>query len=602
MDSNNSKTRLLVATHHLPVVAICHNLKNNSKTYSSLPRSIAKKIEAKVDSNSSHLAPYWELQQRSGHTALFSGIKSLGERMDVLHVGWTGQILDESKEPINDNIDPVLMNDLVEKLGPKYVAVFLDDDTAKGHYYSYCKGHLWPIFHYQIWEKVTKDTPSWVEYIKVNEAFADAIVKIWQPGDLIWIHDYHLMLLPSLLRKALPNANIGFFLHTPFPSSELFRCLPKRKEILSGILGADLIGFQTYSHARHFISSCTRVLGIESSPRGVDFHGHVVQIGIFSAGIDAERSFDKRKESAVLEKIQYFKNLYAGKHIIFGREPLDQIKGIRHKLAAFEKFLIMYPEYRSKVIMIQITTPCHAENAAKLESQVSELVSRINGVYGSLDFSPVHHYHHEIDLNDYFALLSVADIGLITSTRDGMNTSSHEFVLCQTENRGTLIISEFTGTAGSLSNAILVNPWDYVGVAMAINEALSLSMEDRIRKHQSLYEHVASHSSVYWANSFVNAMVEASLVQAHSTPTPVLDIALIRSSYSKSKKRLFLFDYDGTLTAIRKTPNAAVPSKEMLTALTALVKNKRNYVYIVSGRDQAFLEMHLGHIAGLGLR
>lgn len=418
---------------------------------------------------------------------------------------------------------------------------------------------------------------------------------------IVWIHDYHLMLLPSLLRKALPKANIGFFLHTPFPSSELFRCLPKRKEILSGILGSDLIGFQTYSHARHFISSCTRVLGLESSPGGVDFHGHVVQIGIFSAGIDVERSFSKRIDSAVIEKIQYFKSLYAGKHIIFGREPLDQIKGIRHKLSAFEKFLIMYPEYRSKVMMIQITTPCHNENV-KLESQVSELVSRINGAYGSLDFSPVQHYHHEIDLNDYFALLSVADIGLITSTRDGMNTSSHEFVLCQSENRGTLIISEFTGTAGSLSNAILVNPWDYVEVAMAIHEALSLSMEERIRRHQSLYEHVSSHSSVYWANSFINAMAAASKLETHSTPTPVLDLPLMLSSYVSSEKRLFLFDYDGTLTAIRKTPNAAVPSKEMLTALTALVRNSCNSVYIVSGRDQGFLEMHLGHIVGLGLR
>jgi trehalose 6-phosphate synthase/phosphatase len=600
MEQSDAKTRLLVATHHLPIVAICHNLKYKSKTYPSLPRSIAKKIGAKP--SVSPLTPFWELQQRAGHTALFSGIKSLGERMDVLHVGWTGQIVDESKEPIHDDIDPILMDDLVEKLGPKFVPIILDDETAKGHYESYCKGHLWPIFHYQIWEKVTKDTPSWVQYIKVNQAFADAIVKIWQPEDLIWIHDYHLMLLPSLLRKALPKAKIGFFLHTPFPSSELFRCLPKRKEILSGILGANLIGFQTYSHARHFISSCTRVLGLESSPKGVDFHGHVVQIGIFSAGIDAERSFEKRKESAVIEKIQYFKNLYAGKNIIFGREPLDQIKGIRHKLAAFEKFLTMFPEHRSKVIMIQITTPCQAENGAKLESQVSELVSRINGAYGSLDFSPVHYYHHEIDLTDYFALLSVADIGLITSTRDGMNTSSHEFVLCQAENRGTLIISEFTGTAGSLSNAILVNPWDYVGVATAIQEALSFSMEDRIRKHQSLYEHVVSHSSAYWANSFINAMFEASLVETHSTPTPVLDLPLLKSSYAKSKKRLFLFDYDGTLTAIRKTPNAAVPSKEMLLALTALVNNQHNWVYIVSGRDQAFLEMHLGHIVGLGLR
>ena len=409
------------------------------------------------------------------------------------------------------------------------------------------------------------------------------------------------MLLPSMIRKGLPTANIGFFLHSPFPSSELFRCLPKRKEILLGVLGADLIGFQTYSHARHFVSSCTRVLGLESSPKGVDFHGHISEIGIFPAGIDAKRALSKLKDPLVLEKIHFFRHLYSGKQIIFGHDRLDHIKGVRHKFAAFEKFLTIYPEYRNKVIFIQVSTPSQIENP-KLEHQVSELVSRINGAYGSLEFLPVHHYHHEIDVNDYFALLCIADIGLITSTRDGMNTTSHEYIICQEQNRGTLILSEFTGTAGSLSNASLVNPWDFVGVATAINDALALPMEVRIRKHKALFDHVISHSSEYWANSFITAMIAGAQVPTHSTPTPFLDLAHFKSRYLETKKRLFLFDYDGTLTEIRKTPNAAVPSTEMLASLSCLVKNPSNIVYIVSGRDQAFLELHLGYLSGLGLR
>lgn len=184
MTDSNPKKRLLVATHHLPIVAICHNLKNNSKTYSSLPRSIAKKIGEKINLNSEPLVPFWEIQKRSGHTALFSGIKALEETMDVVHVGWTGQLLDETKEQIHDAIDPALINNLVQKIGPKYVPVFLDEETARGHYYGYCKSHLWPIFHYQIWEKATRDTPSWIQYIKVNQKFADAIVNIWQPKDI----------------------------------------------------------------------------------------------------------------------------------------------------------------------------------------------------------------------------------------------------------------------------------------------------------------------------------------------------------------------------------------------------------------------------------
>lgn len=177
------KKRLLVATHHLPIVAICHNLKTSSKTFSSLPRSIAKKLD-KINTNSDTLVPHWEIQQRSGHTALFSGIKSLEETIDVLHVGWTGILLDDAKDEIHDNLDPDLIKDLVDKIGPKYIPVFLDDETARGHYYGYCKSHLWPIFHYQIWEKITSSTPSWKEYIKVNEIFADAIVNVWQPDDI----------------------------------------------------------------------------------------------------------------------------------------------------------------------------------------------------------------------------------------------------------------------------------------------------------------------------------------------------------------------------------------------------------------------------------
>lgn len=292
--------------------------------------------------------------------------------------------------------------------------------------------------------------------------------------------------------------------------------------------------------------------------------------------------------------------MYAGKHIIFGRDKLDSIKGIKHKLAAFEKFLTMYPKFQNKVVLIQVTSPSHSENS-KLESKVSELVSRINGNFGSLEFVPVHHYHQHLDVDDYFALLGAADIGLVTSTRDGMNTTSHEYVICQEDNHGVLILSEFTGTAGSLSAALLVNPWDYVGVANAIHEALLMPREERSTKHQALYQHICSHTSDFWAESFLKQLAATEAVPQQSNPTPFLDHALFKGRYAASKRRLFLFDYDGTLTPIRKTPNAAIPSAKMLLGLEALVKNPMNHVFVVSGRDQAFLEQWLGHIPGLGL-
>jgi trehalose 6-phosphate synthase/phosphatase len=201
-------------------------------------------------------------------------------------------------------------------------------------------------------------------------------------------------------------------------------------------------------------------LGVESTPKGVDFKGHHVTVGTFPIGIDVQQVARTSRSNAVMERISAIRELYAGKKIIVGRDKLDEIKGVHHKLCAFEQFLSEYPEWQDRCVLIQVTSP--TELPGRLEAKVSELVSRINGVYGSLDFAPVHHYHHRIDRSEYYALLTVADVALITSVRDGMNTTSHEYVVCQKDqNHGPLILSEFTGTAGSLSAAILVNPWDY---------------------------------------------------------------------------------------------------------------------------------------------
>ncbi|KAJ3096221.1 threalose-6-phosphate phosphatase [Phlyctochytrium planicorne] len=547
----------------------------------------------------------WKTAPRRGHSALFSGIRALNDNYNVVHVGWVGQLLDKESKPIEaSSVTAEQKEALTKELGAEnFVPVILDDKVAYGHYEGYCKTDLWPLFHYILWDTVTNGTLEarhWSDYVAMNQDIAEKTIEAYNEGDTIWIHDYHLLLLPSLLRKALPKATIGFFLHTPFPSSEIFRCLPKRREILQGVLGANLVGFQTYSYARHFISSCTRVLGLESSPKGVDYKGSLVSVGIFPIGIDVTRVETRRKTQSVQEKLAAIRDLYADKKIIIGRDKLDHIKGVQHKLNAFEKFLTLYPEWQNKVVLIQVTSPPQRESP-KLESKVSELVSRINGSFGSLEFAPVHHYHQHLDQDEYFALLSVADIGLITSVRDGMNTTSHEFVVCQQENHGPLILSEFTGTAGSLSAAMLVNPWDYLGVANAINEALIMTKEDKQNKHQQLYSHVTSRTAEFWAKSFLKEVLKVSKIPDQSNPTPVLDFDHISERYRTSKKRLLMFDYDGTLTPIRKTPNAAVPSPEMLQYLTVLAQDPDNYIFVISGRDQACLDNWLGHIPNLGL-
>lgn len=550
----------------------------------------------------------WKFSTRRGHSAMYSGIRNLSPSEQIVLFGYTGTIFDDAEnaldyKSLSDNIKSSLAHQLSSNLS--CYPVFMEEKVASGHYDNYCKTDLWPLFHYILWDnnnvQKLQDQNFWDEYVAANQAFADALVHVYRPGDIIWVHDYHLLLVPSMVRVRCPDAIIGFFLHTPFPSSELFRCLPRRREILEGVLRSDIIGFQTYSYARHFTSSCTRVLGLESNPKGVEFNGSVVQVGIYPIGIDVERVQLRRQSALVNAKIKALREKYAGKKVIIGRDKLDYIKGVQHKLCAFEKFLQAYPEWHNNVVLIQVTSPAALRTSSRLESKVSEIVSRINSQFGSLEFSPVVHIHQNLDQDEYCALLSTADVGLITSVRDGMNTTSHEFVVCQQDNHGVLILSEFTGTAGSLSAAILVNPFDYTGVAGVIKEALEMTREEKFNKHQQLYDHVTRHTAQFWAKSFIKDLRLISRHPEAMRPTPCLDDSLFLQKYERSVSRLLLFDYDGTLTPIVKTPTAALPSPEMKQALATLAADPKNEVFIISGRDQEALDKWLGDIPNLGM-
>lgn len=490
--------------------------------------------------------------------------------------------------------------------GIKYVPVWLDYNVAHGHYEGYCKATLWPLFHYLLWQDVNSERRAWEEYswdayYAANEAFAKRVAQEYKPGDLVWIHDYHLLLVPLMLRKLVPDAVIGLFVHAPFPSSEVFRCLPKRKEILEGMLGADLACFQAFSYSRHFLSSCIRVCGYEASSNAVESaSGHVTNITYNPIGIDSVKIAKDSSSEGVLPKIEAIREMYKGKKILVGRDKLDVVRGVVQKLQAFYKFLAEYPEWRNKVVLIQVTAPA-LNDSPKLERQVSELVSHINGEFGSLSFTPVHHYHQIIDRDEYFALLSVADLALITSVRDGMNTTSMEYIICQNRfNKSPLILSEFTGTAGRMRSAIQVNPWNIFGVAKAIDYALRLTDEEKRARHDQLYHQVVMHTSHTWAAGLVKQLLTR-LHNEHSAHlTPPLDRKEMVEKYRNAKKRLLLLDYDGTLTPIVKQPEMALPSQRLLTALDVLSQDEKNIFYIISGRDGGFLGKHLGHFRGIG--
>lgn len=372
------------------------------------------------------------------------------------------------------------------------------------------------------------------------------------------------------------------------------------------MLGANLVGFQSYSYSRHFGSCCSRIVGFPSDSVGVDVYGKKVTVGVFPIGIDAAATEKLAFDGGVIdEQFVTLKQMYEGKKIIVGRDRLDTVRGVAQKFMAFERFLEMYPEWRGKVVLIQVTSPTSVEEEKeepgnKIANKISELVAKINGLYGSLGFSPIQHYPQYLSQEEYFALLRAADIGLITSVRDGMNTTSLEYVVCQRDDHGPLILSEFSGTAGSLKDAIHINPWDLSGVAEQINSALTMDPEKKKTMHNGLYQHVTTKNVQAWSNSLVKRLLQVLNAHATSISTPLLDKATLLHQYRKAHKRLFMFDYDGTLTPIVKDPAAAIPSARVIRTLSALASDHQNAVWIISGRDQDFLQQYLGHIPELG--
>lgn len=472
----------------------------------------------------------------------------------------------------------------------------------------FAEHELFPLFHYKQHSPTDgrAEKKAWADYQRMNEKFAARILEIYKPGDIVMIHDYHLLLVPGLLRAKIPHMYISFFLHVPFPSSEFLRCLPRRNEVLEGMLGANLVGFQSFSYSRHFVSCCTRILGYPSDISGVEAYGSKITVGVFPIGIDAQRIEKLAFGSAKIDQtVESLKKLYAGKKIIVGRDRLDSVRGVVQKLMAFERFLEDHPNWREKVVLIQVTSPAAVEEEKekddnKIATKVSELVAKINGTYGSLGFSPVQHYPQYLSQDEYLALLRAADVGLITSVRDGMNTTSLEYVVCQRDNHGPVILSEFSGTAGSLKEAIHINPWDLSGVAAAITEALEMPNGEKERIHSDLYKHVTQHNVQSWTSGYIKRLLSVLQTRKSAIHTPLLDRKRAMEQYNKAKKRLFMFDYDGTLTPIVKDPAAAKPSPILLETLVKLANDERNAVWIISGRDQEFLNETLGHIHGLG--
>lgn len=553
----------------------------------------------------------WEVEPIRGNSALYSSFFFLNNHTDwETHlVGWTGELVDKGADKANDDIhdDPLYLDESSKQVIENKIRKINQTDNIhpiwllrrdQQRWRKYAENSLWPVFHY-IQSQPTngkKDLDAWYDYVKFNEVYLSKIKAIYKPGDIIWIHDYYLLLLPQLLRMELPDAHIGFYLHIPFPSSEYFRCIPKRSQLLEGILGADRICFQSESFQRHFISCCSRILGCEVKGNRIFSYGSTVSLDTLPIGIDTKKIEQDAFDQSLNEKIQALREIYHDKKIIIGRDRLDSVRGVVQKLEAFEMFLNMYPEWRDKVVLIQVSSPSYSGHTSSVGKRVSELVNYINSEYGSLGFTPILHYQIKINKDEYLALLRAADLALVTSVRDGMNTTALEFVACQKHNYSPLILSEFTGTASVLNNGILVNPWDSVGIAKTINDCLLMTREEKKSLESLLYTKVISNTIQNWTNDFLSSLLThiKRKYDSKSHYTPSLNRPNLLQHYKQLKRRLFLFDYDGTLTPIVTNPESAIPSQRLNDILDALASDPNNQIWIISGRDQKFLDKWFG--------
>ena len=419
--------------------------------------------------------------------------------------GWPGLNItaDEDRKSIE--------NDLKSKFN--CYPVWLSEEMADLHYNGFSNSILWPLFHYHPGE-MNFDEIAWAAYIEANKLFTEEIFKKVKDNDIVWVHDYHLMLVPSMLREkinkqGLKNVKIGFFLHTPFPSSEIYRILPVRAEILQGLLGCDLIGFHTYDYARHFLSSIERILKLETSPQGIRFKNRDITVGAYPIGIDVDKFLDGLKKDNVQNRIKQLKSKFGDDcKLIVGVDRLDYIKGVPQKLHAFEVFLDTHPEWIGKVVLIQVAVPSRGdvEEYQNLRASVNELIGRINGKFGTIEFVPIHFLHKSVTFDELISLYSVSDICLVSSTRDGMNLVSYEYIACQQENKGTLILSEFAGAAQSLNGAVIVNPWNTDELSDAIHEGLTISTEKKTANFNNMFNYVSKYTASYWGGNFVNEL------------------------------------------------------------------------------------------------
>jgi len=525
---------------------------------------------------------------------LTTGLASLSQDYEICWVGWPGITADD----LDDSQKQQIVNRFAET---STCPVFLSTEQVEHFYEGFSNKTIWPLFHYFPLNTVFEDR-YWQEYQRVNEEFCSAVLDIAGPDDCIWVHDYHLMLLPGLLRDKLPSAKIGFFLHIPFPSFELFRLLPWRRELLTGILGADLVGFHTYDSVTYFLNSASRILGYEHSMGTLTADNRLVKVDSFPMGIDYERYSQAPYDEKVRSYAAEIRRKVGDRKVVLSVDRLDYTKGIIERLEAYEMFLSEYPRYKAQVTLIVLAVPsrAHVDSYMQLREQLERLTGRINGEHGAIGWVPVWYLYRAVPFEQLIALYSVADVGLVTPLRDGMNLVAKEFVAARTDGTGVLVLSEMAGAASELGEAIIVNAHDKHAIVRALAEALEMPREEQIDRNRSMQERLSRYTVKRWVADFIETLNDIKSTQRQHSVRLLTrpDKDKLVASYKKNRNRLLLLDYDGTLVGFVDRPDKARPDEELMELLKKLAADKANEVLVISGRDRRTLERWLH---GLGV-
>lgn len=534
----------------------------------------------------------YRVDQSSG--GLATGLKSVHREGNSLWIGWPGI----QEEALNDQEKSDVEKQLQDN---NYLPIHLNGGEIEEFYNGLSNTCLWPLFHY-FTEFTHFDEKQWNSYLQVNQKFADAIIANSQEDDIIWIHDYQLLLCPDLVRKKRPNVCIGLFLHIPFPSFEIFRIFPKREELLKGMLGADLIGFHTYDYQRHFVSSATRILRLTANFNELNYSGRNIVVNTFPMGIDYQKfeSFAlKHKAQKEEEKSNLRKQLEIHKKekdslLILSIDRLDYTKGVVNRLCAFEQFLEQYPEYigKARLIMLAVPSRSNVPQYQQLKNETDQTVGRINGKFARVNWTPIWYFYRSMPFEDLIDLYISSDIAMITPVRDGMNLVAKEYLATRVDGDGILILSEMAGAAKELHQAIIINPFDPQDMIQALKKSADMTKEEQIQRNKISRNRIQRYHVEHWAKDFMKSLNDVKL-QQEKNQTPRLNSqiqASIKEELKASKNAVLFLDFDGTLVNFNDDPLKALPSQETINTIAKLNQSPHVEPVIISGRSMEFLE------------